>query len=217
MHNVRLVLILLTNLILFLANRRFNKGNRKRFNKEDEHRINYRIRIPEIRLVGNNLDEVSKVAKRNIESDVYPTNLVLEWASMLELDLVEISPKAKPPVCKIIDYKKFLYEKKKKEKELKAKQVKVVVKEIRFGPNTDDHDFEFKLKHATKFLNEGCKVKAYVQFRGRTIVFKDRGADLLRKFVSELEEFGTPDYPPKMEDRKMHCTLSPLKGNKKKK
>ena len=107
-----------------MANRRFNKGNRKRFNKEDEHRINYRIRIPEIRLVGNNLDEVSKVAKRNIESDVYPTNLVLEWASMLELDLVEISPKAKPPVCKIIDYKKFLYEKKKKEKELKSEASK---------------------------------------------------------------------------------------------
>lgn len=200
-----------------MANRRFNKGNRKRFVKEDEHRINYRIRIPEIRLVGNNLDEVSKVAKRTIESDVYPTNMVLEWASLLELDLVEISPNAKPPVCKIIDYKKFLYEKKKKEKELKAKQVKVVVKEIRFGPNTDAHDFEFKLKHAIKFLNEGCKVKAYVQFRGRTIVFKDRGADLLHKFVNELEEFGTPDYPPKMEDRKMHCTLTPVKGNKKKK
>ena len=200
-----------------MANRRFNKGNRKRFVKEDEHRINYRIRIPEIRLVGNNLDEVSKVAKRTIESDVYPTNMVLEWASLLELDLVEISPNAKPPVCKIIDYKKFLYEKKKKEKELKAKQVKVVVKEIRFGPNTDAHDFEFKLKHATKFLNEGCKVKAYVQFRGRTIVFKDRGADLLHKFVNELEEFGTPDYPPKMEDRNMHCTLTPVKGNKKKK
>ena len=135
----------------------------------------------------------------------------------MELDLVEISPKAKPPVCKIIDYKKFLYEKKKKEKELKAKQTKIVIKEIRFGPNTDDHDFEFKLKHAKKFLDEGSKVKAYVQFRGRTIVFKDRGRDLLKRFLAELDGHGIPNYPPKMEDRRMHCTISSVKGNIKKK
>lgn len=127
------------------------------------------------------------------------------------LDLVEISPKAKPPVCKIIDYKKFLYEQKKKQKELKSKQVKVVVKEIRFGPNTDDHDFNFKLNHAKKFLSEGSKVKAYVFFKGRTIVFKERGEILLLKFAQELADIGLVEQMPKLEGKKMIMMIQPLK------
>ncbi len=129
----------------------------------------------------------------------------------MELDLVEISPKANPPVCKIIDYKKFLYDQKKKQKALKSKQTKVVIKEIRFGPNTDEHDFNFKLNHAKKFLEEGAKVKAYVFFKGRTIVFKERGEVLLLKFVSELEEYGLPEAMPKMEGKKMIVNLVPKK------
>lgn len=195
------------------SNRR-NNYNKRRTNQA-LHRINSFIKVPEIRLVGNNFKEISKVAGKELEPGIYPTAKALEYANKLEMDLVEISPKAKPPVCKIIEYKKFLYEKKKKEKELKAKQVKVVVKEIRFGPNTDDHDFEFKLKHAKKFLEQGAKVKAYVQFKGRTIVFKDRGRALLTRFIEELEGIGFPDYPPKMEDRRMHCTLAPKKMGKK--
>jgi translation initiation factor IF-3 len=166
-------------------------------------------------LVGNNFKEISEKVGYELVPGVYSTEKALEIANKMDMDLVEISPKAKPPVCKIIDYKKFLYEHKKKEKELKAKQVKVVVKEIRFGPNTDDHDFEFKLKHARKFLEQGAKVKAYVQFKGRTIVFKNRGKDLLKRFVSELEGLGAPEYPPKLEDRRMHCTLTPKKNRQK--
>lgn len=132
----------------------------------------------------------------------------------MELDLVEISPKANPPVCKIIDYKKFLYDSKKKQKALKAKQTKVVIKEIRFGPNTDDHDFNFKLNHAKKFLSEGAKVKAYVFFKGRTIVFKDRGEVLLLRFVNELEDYGVPEAMPKLEGKKMIINLNPKKTNK---
>ena len=132
-------------------------------------------------------------------------------AEEMELDLVEISPKANPPVCKIIDYKKFLYDQKKKQKALKSKQTKVVIKEIRFGPNTDEHDFNFKLNHAKKFLEEGAKVKAYVFFKGRTIVFKERGEVLLLKFVSELEEYGLPEAMPKMEGKKMIVNLVPKK------
>ena len=143
--------------------------------KEAEHRINDNIRIAKIRLVGDNLDDVSEVAGQKILPEIYDTYKAKRWADDLGLDLVEISPNAKPPVCKIIDYKRFLYNKKKKEKEIKAKTAKTVIKEIRFGPNTDDHDFDFKLKHAMKFLEDGAKVKAYVHFRGRTIVFKDRG------------------------------------------
>jgi len=124
---------------------------------------------------------------------------------------VEISPNAKPPVCKVIDYKKFLYEQKKKQKELKSKQSKVVVKEIRFGPNTDDHDFDFKLNHAKKFLEEGAKVKAYVFFKGRTIVFKDRGEILLLKFAQELEDLGTVEQMPKLEGKRMIIMLNPKK------
>jgi len=128
-----------------------------------------------------------------------------------DLDLVEISPKADPPVCKIIDYKKFLYNQKKKQKELKAKQSKVVVKEIRFGPNTDDHDFQFKLKHARKFLEEGSKVKAYVFFKGRTIVFKERGEIILLKFAQELEDVGLVEQMPKLEGKRMIMMFNPKK------
>jgi len=128
-----------------------------------------------------------------------------------ELDLVEISPNAKPPVCKIIDYKKFLYEQKKKQKELKSKQSKVVLKEIRFGPNTDDHDFQFKLNHAKKFLSEGSKLKAFVFFKGRSIVFKDRGEILLLKFAQELEEYGVVETMPDLQGKKMIMMINPKK------
>ena len=129
----------------------------------------------------------------------------------MELDLVEISPNASPPVCKIIDYKKFLYEQKKKQKELKSKQSKVVLKEIRFGPNTDDHDFLFKLNHAKKFLSEGSKLKAFVFFKGRSIVFKDRGEILLLKFAQELEEYGVVESMPDLQGKKMIMMINPKK------
>ena len=176
------------------------KGNRGRrpFKKEELHRINQNIKIAEVRLVGE-----------NVEQGVYETREALELAKDQELDLVEISPKAVPPVCRIIDYKKFLYQQKKKQKEIKSKTVKVVVKEIRFGPNTDEHDFNFKLNHAKKFLEEGAKVKAYVFFKGRTIVFKDRGEILLLKFAQELEELGKVEMLPKMEGKKMNMMLAP--------
>ena len=178
-------------------------------------RINNQIRVPRIRLVGDNLNAISEVADKEITPDIYYTNKAVQWAEALDLDLVEISPNADPPVCKIIDYKKFLYDKKKKEKELKAKSAKTVIKEIRFGPNTDDHDFEFKCRHAQKFLEEGAKVKAYVQFRGRAIVFKDRGELLLLKFLKELEEVGAAEELPKMEGRRMIVMISPKKIKKK--
>lgn len=147
----------------------------------------------------------------NVESAVMSTPAALALAKELELDLVEISPNADPPVCRIIEYKKFLYDQKKKQKEIKAKQQKVVVKEIRFGPNTDDHDFNFKLKHAKKFLEEGSKLKAYVFFRGRTIVFKERGEILLLKFAQELEEFGTVEQLPRLEGKRMTVLFNPKK------
>jgi translation initiation factor IF-3 len=140
------------------------------------------------------------------------TSDAIQLAREMELDLVEISPKADPPVCRIIEYKKFLYDQKKKQKEIKAKQQKVVVKEIRFGPNTDDHDFQFKLKHAKKFLQEGSKLKAYVFFRGRTIVFKERGEILLLKFAQELEEYGTVEQLPKLEGKRMTVMFNPKKN-----
>ncbi len=148
----------------------------------------------------------------NVEPAVMRTRDALQLARELELDLVEISPKADPPVCRIIEYKKFLYDQKKKQKEIKAKQQKVVVKEIRFGPNTDDHDFQFKLKHAKKFLQEGSKLKAYVFFRGRTIVFKERGEILLLKFAQELEEYGTVEQLPKLEGKRMTVMFNPKKN-----
>lgn len=140
-----------------------------------------------------------------------PVREAIAMATELGLDLVEISPNASPPVCKIIDYKKFLYEQKKKQKELKARQSKVVVKEIRFGPNTDDHDFTFKLNHAIKFLKEGFKVKAYVFFKGRTIVFKERGEILLLRFAQDVEEYGIIEQLPKLEGKRMIMMINPKK------
>ena len=144
-----------------------------------------------------------------IEPGIYDTAQALAMAKAQNLDLVEIAPTADPPVCKIIDYSKFKYEQKKKAKEIKQKAQKVVVKDIRFSPNTDEHDYDFKLKHAINFLKEGAKVKAYVQFQGREIVFKDRGQTLLLKFLSELEEFGKPDSLPTMEGKRMQVMISP--------
>lgn len=168
-------------------------------------------------MVGENLEQVSEAAGEQIDpGNVFPTRKVRDWARRMDLDLVEISPNAKPPVVRIIDFNKFLYEKKKKEKELKAKAAKTVVKEIRFGPNTDDHDFDFKLRHAQKFLEEGAKVKAYVHFRGRTIVFKDRGELLLLRFLKELEDYGTAEALPKMEGRRMIVVVAPKKSAGKK-
>ena len=167
-----------------------------------------------MRLVGDNLAKLGETIGQTIESEIYPTRKVREWADRMGLDVVEIAATAKPPVVRIIDYNKFLYEKKKKEKEIKAKAAKTVVKEIRFGPNTDDHDFEFKLRHARGFLEEGAKVKAYVNFRGRTIVFKDRGELLLLRFIKELEDIGGAEALPKLEGRRMIVILSPKKAKK---
>lgn len=168
--------------------------------KEDAHRINNNIRVREVRLVGD-----------NVEQGVYPTSEALRLADELELDLVEISPTAEPPVCKIMDYQKFLYQQKKKQKEAKAKSVKVVVKEIRFGPQTDEHDFNFKLKHAKNFLEEGSKVKAYVFFKGRSILFKEQGEVLLLRFATELEDLAKVDQLPQLEGKRMIMMLSPKK------
>ena len=176
------------------------------------YRTNDTIRVPEIRLVGDNLEELSDTIGQKVESGIYKTNIAREWAREMGLDLVEISASAKPPVCKIIDYKKFIYDKKKRDKEIKARASKTVVKELRFGPNTDDHDFDFKLKHAKKFLEEGAKVRAYVHFRGRSIVFKDRGELLLLKLLKELDDHGSAEELPKMEGRRMSVIISPKKG-----
>ncbi|URW81017.1 translation initiation factor IF-3 [Xiashengella succiniciproducens] len=140
---------------------------------------------------------------------VYPISEALKLADELELDLVEISPKADPPVCKILDYQKFLYQQKKKQKEMKQKTIQVTVKEIRFGPNTDDHDYNFKLRHAEKFLNEGSKVKAYVFFKGRSILFKEKGEILLLRFAQDLEEIGKVEQMPKLEGKRMTMFLTP--------
>ncbi len=146
------------------------------------------------------------------EGGIYKTSYLLGIADELELDLVEIVPKANPPVCRVIEYSKLKYEIKKREKEQKSKQHAVVVKEIRFGPNTDDHDFTFKLRHAEKFLEEGNKLKAYVQFRGRNIVFKDRGREILNRFAEALEEHGKVEMKPKMEGRRMIMIMTPIKA-----
>jgi len=155
-----------------------------------------------------------RLVGEGIEPGVYPIRKAREIAEEQELDLVEISPNADPPVCKVLDYKKFLYEQKKKQKELKAKATKIVVKEIRFGPNTDDHDFEFKLKHAKEFIEQGAKVRAFVFFRGRSIVYKDKGEILLLRLANELEEIAKVEMLPKMEGKKMFIILSPKKGKK---
>ena len=192
------------------------RHHRRNHNQKTEirFRINDLIRAREVRLVGDNLEQVSEVAGKKIESAIFNIREVKNWARKMELDLVEISPKADPPVCKIIDYRKFLYDRKKKQKEIKAKAVKTVVKEIRFGPNTDDHDFNFKTKHAKNFLEDGAKVKAYVQFRGRTIVFKERGELLLLRFLKELEDFGAAEALPRMEGRRMSVIVQPKKKKK---
>jgi len=169
---------------------------------EEPYKVNERITASHVRVVGE-----------NIKIGIYPIHQAIEMAKEEGLDLVEISPKADPPVCKIIDYSKFKYEQKKKQKEIKAKAQKTVIKEIRFGPNTDDHDFNFKLKHAIKFLNDGAKIKAYVHFVGRTIVFKERGEILLLKFAQALEEYGKVEQLPKLERKRMYVILSP-KGKK---
>lgn len=145
----------------------------------------------------------------NVEIGIYPIRQALDKAEEMGLDLVEISPKAAPPVCKIMEYKKFLYEQKKREKAMKAKASKVIVKEIRFGPNTDDHDYEFKKKHAEKFLRDGAKLKAYVFFKGRSIVYKDKGEILLLKLASELEEVGKVEQMPKLEGKRMTMFIAP--------
>ncbi|CAI8176917.1 MAG: Translation initiation factor IF-3 [SAR116 cluster bacterium] len=145
----------------------------------------------------------------NVEVGVYDIRTALDKAEELELDLVEISPKADPPVCKITDYKKFLYEQKKREKALKSKATKVIIKEIRFGPQTDDHDYEFKKKHAEKFLKDGAKLKAYVFFKGRSIVYKDQGEILLLKLASELEELGKVEQMPRLEGKRMTMFIAP--------
>lgn len=190
-------------------------GGRRPFpprQQQAEHRINEYIRVPELRLVGENLEEISETIGRKLEpGSVYSTSDLKGWAEELGLDLVEISPNASPPVARIVDYNKFLYQKKKKEKELKANAVKQQLKEIRFGPETGDHDFDFKLRHAKNFLAEGNKVKAYVQFRGRAIVFKDRGELLLLRFLKELEDFGAPEQLPRMDGKRMMVIIAPKK------
>jgi len=179
------------------------KDSRKPFVRKednDQHKINGKITSREVRVV-----------TEGEEPRVMSTFDAIKLAEEQEMDLVEISPNAVPPVCKIMDYRKFLYNQKRKQKELKAKQSKVVLKEIRFGPNTDDHDFQFKLAHGRKFLEEGSKLKAYVFFRGRTIVFKDRGEILLLKFVQELADIGTLEQMPKLEGKRMIVMINPKK------
>lgn len=168
--------------------------------REDKHRINRKITSEELRLVGD-----------NVEIGVYKLSAALALANEQGLDLVEISPKAVPPVCKVMDYKKFLYEQKKREKALKSKATKVVVKEIRFGPNTDDHDYNFKKKHAEKFLKEGAKLKAFVFFKGRSIIFKEQGQILLLRLAQDLEDLGKVEQMPKLEGKRMIMFIAPIK------
>ena len=192
--------------------RPMNGGNNKpqqqgmrgrRVEKENPNRINNEITAPMVRIVGENVEP-------NL---VVPIKQALVMADEMELDLIEISPNAEPPVCRIADYQKFLYQQKRKAKEIKAKQVKVVIKEIRFGPQTDDHDYNFKLKHAENFIKEGAKVKASVFFRGRSIVFKEQGEILLLRFATDLEEIAKVEMMPKLDGKKMNMILAP-KGKK---
>ncbi len=168
---------------------------------EEPYRVNERITSPQVRVVGE-----------NIKVDVYPIQVAIKLAQDQGLDLVEISPNADPPVCKVIDYSKFKYEQKKKQKEIKSNAQKTVVKEIRFGPNTDEHDFNFKVKHAVNFLKEGSKVKSYVHFAGRSIVYKERGEILLLKFAQSLEEVGKVEQMPKLEGKRMYMMVAPKPG-----
>jgi translation initiation factor IF-3 len=173
--------------------------------KSNQYRINEQIRVREVRIVSDS------------GSTVIPTRQALDMAHQQGVDLVEISPNANPPVCRLIDYSKFLYQQKKRQKEMKAKQVKVEVKEIRFGPQTDEHDYQFKLKHAREFLEEGNKVRAYVFFRGRSILFKEQGEVLLLRFANELEEVGKVESMPSLEGKKMFLYLAPKKAGTQKK
>ena len=166
-----------------------------------QYRTNEAIRVKEVRLVGD-----------NVEQGVYTIQQALRIANDQELDLVEISPNVNPPVCRVVDYQKFIFQLKKKQKEQKAKSVKVVVKEIRFGPQTDDHDYNFKLKHAKGFLSEGSKVKAYVFFRGRSILFKDQGEVLLLRFANDLEDYGRVESMPVLEGKRMTIMIAPKKA-----
>ena len=172
--------------------------------KEQPNRINEKIKgLKEVRLVGD-----------NVEQGVFSYEEAIRLADQLELDLVEISPNAEPPVCRIVDYQKFLYQLKKREKEAKAKTAKVILKEIRFGQQTDEHDYNFKLKHAIGFLKEGCKLKAYVFFKGRSILFKEQGEILLLRFANELEEYAKVDQLPKLEGKRMIIMMSPKQKSK---
>ncbi|MFD2917520.1 translation initiation factor IF-3 [Psychroserpens luteus] len=176
------------------------RHNSKRVVKEDQHKINSKIRAEKIRLVGD-----------NIEVGIYATKDALAIADEQGFDLVEISPKADPPVCKVMDYKKFLYEQKKRDKALKSKATKVTIKEIRFGPQTDDHDYEFKKKHAEKFLKDGAKLKAFVFFKGRSIIFKEQGQILLLRLAQDLEELGKVEQMPRLEGKRMTMFIAPKK------
>lgn len=184
--------------------KRDDKRQRGGRNEKGQYAINDEIRAREVRLVGD-----------NVEQGVYPIGKAMRIAQEQELDLVEISPTAEPPVCRIIDYQKFLYQQKKRLKEQKAKATKVVVKEIRFGPQTDEHDYNFKLRHAQGFLKEGSKVKAYVFFRGRSILFKEQGEVLLLRFANDLEDLGKVEMMPVLEGKRMTIMISPLKQGSK--
>lgn len=177
----------------------------KKNNLKSQYRVNEQIRVREVRIVGD-----------DIESQVLPTRDAIHLAEQKGVDLVEISPNADPPVCRLIDYSKFIYQQKKRQKEMKAKQVKVEVKEIRFGPQTDDHDYNFKLKHAQGFLSDGDKVKAYVFFRGRSILFKEQGEVLLLRFAQDLEEYGKVESMPVLEGKRMTMFIAPKKTTPKK-
>ena len=172
----------------------------KKDNLKQNYRVNEQIRVREVRIVGD-----------GIESTVVPTYKALQIAEQKGVDLVEISPNAQPPVCRLSDYSKFIYQQKKHQKEMKSKQVKVEVKEIRFGPQTDDHDYNFKLKHAQGFLSDGDKVKAYVFFKGRSILFKEQGEVLLLRFAQDLEEYGKVEQMPQLEGKRMIMFISPKK------
>ncbi|GHU61555.1 translation initiation factor IF-3 [Bacteroidia bacterium] len=169
-------------------------------NLREQYRINEKIRATEVRLVGENINQ-----------GVYKLSEALRIAESQDLDLIEISPSAVPPVCRVLDYQKFIYQQKKRQKEQKAKSMKIIVKEIRFGPQTDDHDYNFKLKHAKSFLEEGSKVKAYVFFKGRSILFKEQGEVLLLRFANDLEDYAKVEQLPTMEGKKMNIMLSPKK------
>ncbi|NLA24851.1 MAG: translation initiation factor IF-3 [Bacteroidales bacterium] len=181
------------------------RGQNRNRSNEPQFRINHYITAPFVRVVGDNINDPSIMSLRE----------ALQLANEMELDLVEISPNAEPPVCKIIDYQKFLYQQRKKQKEMKSKAVKVVVKEIRFGPNTDEHDYQFKLKHAQKFLEEGAKVKAFVFFRGRSILFQEQGEILLLRLASDLEDYGKVESLPKLEGKRMIIMINPKTTKKK--